>query len=332
MSAPPHPILAFAPGLARRPRIELTDRPTAIEQLPAFGSRVWVKREDRVSSVYGGNKVRRWEWLLGEARARGATEVMTVGGLGSSQVTSVAVHAGAAGFKVSAVLFDQLESAFVSEALELDARAGAAVSAVGGIARAVLSTTRRLGRHRGDPSLYFIAPGASGPVANVAYVDCALEIGEQVAAGIAPRPDRVVVACGSGGTAVGLSIGFAMLGWPTVVTAVRITDLVASNALTLGAMAFATTRLLRREGFTGRRLRPRFEIDHRFIGRGYGYATPEAERGARRFAELFGVAGEVTYSGKALAALEVAVTEHPGETILWINTLSTTGRLATLRS
>jgi D-cysteine desulfhydrase len=298
-------------------------RPSPAEPLAALGERVWVKRDDQVSDVYGGNKVRRWEWLLAEARDRGKRAVLTVGGLGSTQVTSLIAHGTRAGFDVYGVLFDQPETAFVHEALALDAGAGGHLVYGGRYGRTAYVTLREILRRK---DAMIIAPGASGPVANMAYVDAMLELGLQVERGEAPRPDRIVVACGSGGTAVGLAVGAAILGWPTRVVAARITDRFVSNTVTLGALARLTRRLLRQEGFRGKVWPVHLEMEHRFAGPGYGMTTPEAERGAARFEELFGVPGEITYSGKAMAALEAAVREHPADVVLLWNTLSTTGR------
>lgn len=325
------PVFEVAPGLARRPFLPLSRRPTPVESLAAlsggrFSDRLWVKREDLVSDRYGGNKVRRWEWILGLARSRGIDEVITVGGLGSTQMTSLCAHGVAQGFSVTGVLFDQPSTPFVDEALALDERFGGRAIRAGGYLSTAIATLRAKRRRK---RAMLIPPGASGALANIAYVDAMLELGAQVARGEAPRPDRILVACGSGGTTVGLAIGVALLGWPTRVVGVRITDLVVSNPLTLGALSHVTTRLLEREGLSSARaarLHPRPLMEHRFVGKGYGYSTPAAEEGARVFEELFGVPGEVTYSGKAFAALATIASENPRETILLVNTLSTTGR------
>jgi len=316
------PILDVAPGLSKRPFLSIAV-PTPIEPMPGFEGRVFVKRDDLVSPLYGGNKVRRWEWLLGEALDRGAKTLLTVGGTGSTQVTSLSAHGRAAGLAVTAILFDQPDTEFVREALALDERFGAKLIRGGGYASTAYAALKA---YRSAEKPYFIAPGASGPVANLAYVDAMLEVGRQVDAGELPRPDRIVTACGSGGTTVGLAIGAAMLGYETEVVGVRITDLIASNPITLRAFAMSTLRVLRAAGYPAGKLYPKLRMDHRFIGQGYGFSTPEAEAGARVYRDAFGVAGEVTYSGKALAALAAIAREHPQETILYWNTLSSTGR------
>lgn len=317
------PIFDVAPGLVDVPFLPIAHGPTPVHELEGYGGQVFVKRDDLVSPIYGGNKVRRWEWLLAEARARGKSHLLTVGGLGSTQVTSLTIHGEAHGFRVSAVLFDQPHTAFVDEALELDEDHHAKIVLGHGYARTAVASLREILRDRP----YVIAPGASGPLANLAYVDAILELGRQVDAGLAPRPDRIVVACGSGGTSVGLAIGARLLGWSTEIVAVRITGLAVSNPATLKLAELAT---LRRLGRAGARVPPRtaarIRMEHRFIGGGYGFTTPEAERGAARYAELFGARGEITYSGKAIAALDRLVADEPRANVLFWTTLSTTGR------
>jgi D-cysteine desulfhydrase len=308
--------------------------PTPVEPLPGFGERVWVKRDDLCSPLYGGNKVRRWEWVLGEARAKGIRRLFTVGGLGSTQVVSLAAHGRAAGFAVEALLFDQPDSAFLAEAARSMKGFDAHVERSGGYLRTAARTVARLlasgdaqppTRALGEGAL-FVPPGASGPLANLGYVDALLELEAQIDAKLLPRPDAIVLPSGSGGTAAALALTAALVGLRCEVVAVRITERIASNTLTLGAIARATGRLVRARGGPAAPWSLPLRVEHRFAGRGYGHSTPEAERGAARFFEWFGAPGEITYSGKAIAALERLALERPRDTLLLWNTLSTTGR------
>ena len=331
MTAPPaiglrpadqRPLLSLAPRLERLPVAPLC-AVTPVERLPGFGERVWVKRDDKVSPIYGGNKVRRWEWLLADAAQRGAKTLLTVGGLGSTQVTSLSAHGGALGFRVKALLFDQEPSAFVESAQLANLRFGSACLRSGGYISTAARATLEFARAR---ETYFIGPGASTALANLSYVDALLELKQQVDLGLAPKPDSIVVACGSGGTAVGLALGSALADLEVEVIAVRITEPFASNQLTLRALAYRTERLIERHGGPRRRRPLRLTVEPRFLGAGYGRRSPLAEAGAKRFEECFGVPGEWTYIGKALAALSLLAKERPRETLLFWNTLSTTGR------
>jgi D-cysteine desulfhydrase len=309
------------------PWMPLFDGPTPVEPAvsiqPYLGrDRVWVKRDDRVSPLYGGNKVRRFEYLFAEARRRGAETLVTAGGLASTQVLATILHGRAAGFEVAATLFDQPVTSFLRRQLLEGASAGGRLARGGGYVATTVRAIAQLLRARRP---YLIAPGASGPAATLGYVDAMLELGEQVARGEAPRPDVVVTATGTGGTLVGLALGAAILGWPTRFVGVRITDRVVANRVSLALLARGTRRLLARRArdFHDATLPPlRCALDHRFIGRGYGYATPESLEAIPEVERLLGVPGEVTYTGKALAALRAIGRAEPRATLLFWATLS----------
>ncbi|WP_433937652.1 1-aminocyclopropane-1-carboxylate deaminase/D-cysteine desulfhydrase [Sorangium cellulosum] len=322
------PLFAELPELAGQvPWRPLAHAPTpvvpcsAIEGYLGRGG-VWVKRDDLISPLYGGNKVRRFEFLLADAERRGARTLVTVGGLASTQVMATALFGRALGFGVTAVLFDQPITRFGQRALLTSAASGAELIHGGGYATTAIRAIRALRRAERP---YFILPGASAALPCLGYVDAMLELAEQVRRGEAPRPDRIVVPSGTGGTLAGLALGAAMLGWPTTIVGVRITERVASNRAVVRYEIGSMKRLLARRAprFTRRRLpAARFAIEHRAIGPGYGAPTPASIAAIPEVERLIGVPGEVTYSGKALAALREIGREHPGETILLWQTLS----------
>ena len=70
--------------LARFPRVRLFPAPTPLERLDNLtralgGPEIWIKRDDCTVVATGGNKVRKLEWLIGEARSVGATHIVTQG-------------------------------------------------------------------------------------------------------------------------------------------------------------------------------------------------------------------------------------------------------------
>jgi D-cysteine desulfhydrase len=323
-------LFAEYPALARAvPWMPLVHGPTPVERCTAIArwlgrDDVWMKRDDRASPLYGGNKIRRFEHLLADAAARGAQEILTVGGLASTQVTATILFGRALGFAVSAVLFDQPLTSFARRSLLLQASSGGHLIHGGGYARTALCTAMAYARARKP---YFVAPGASTPMANLGYVGAAFELADQVARGELPRPDLIVVAAGSGGTVAALSLGCMLLGWPTQVVGVRITERIACNRATMRLLIESTAAFLGRRagGLARRRLpAPRFAIDHSAIGRGYGAPTPEAIAAIPEVERLLGVPGEVTYSGKALVGLRRIAAQNPRSTILLWNTLSST--------
>ena len=99
-------------GLPRSlPAVPIGSWPTAVEYLPRLSKqlvqRVWTKRDDVSAPLYGGNKVRKLELLLGEALAGNARSLVTIGGLGSHQIVATAIHGRQLGFNTQAIVFPQ---------------------------------------------------------------------------------------------------------------------------------------------------------------------------------------------------------------------------------
>jgi 1-aminocyclopropane-1-carboxylate deaminase/D-cysteine desulfhydrase-like pyridoxal-dependent ACC family enzyme len=326
------PLVAELPEIGRNvPFRALVHAPSAVEPCAAIEpwlgrGGVFQKRDDQVSPLYGGNKVRRFEYLLADAEAHGAKHLVTVGGLASTQVMATILFGRGAGFDVTAALFDQPITRFAREALLTGAAAGGTLVYGGGY---VTTAIRTIQARCGAEKAYLILPGASTPRALLGYVDAMLELGEQVRRGEAPQPDVIVVPAGSGGTLAALAVGAAILKWDVLITGVRITDLIACNRVTIGLLIRALRGFLGRRAAAAKGIRMgkvRVAIHHGAIGRGYGYATPAAIEAVPEVERLLGVPGEITYSGKGLVGLRAVAAEHPKKTILYWHTLSSAPR------
>jgi 1-aminocyclopropane-1-carboxylate deaminase/D-cysteine desulfhydrase-like pyridoxal-dependent ACC family enzyme len=283
---------------------------------------IFHKRDDRVSPLYGGNKIRRFEFLFADAERRGARTLVTVGGLASTQMMATVLFGKRLGFDVCAALFDQPVTSFARDAILTGVGAGGQLVHGGSYVGTALRT---VAAYRRVERPYLILPGASTPLAILGYVDAMLELGEQVRRHEVPRPDIIVVPAGSGGTLAGLALGAALLRWPTVVTGVRITELIACNRATIRWLIEATSRFLRRHAGPAAKLRlgeARFALHHGAIGGGYGYPTPSAIEAIPEVERLIGVPGEVTYSGKGLTGLRAVARANPTATVLYWHTLS----------
>jgi D-cysteine desulfhydrase len=307
--------------LAFRP---LVARPTPVERLELDGwldcDSVWHKRDDLANALYGGNKVRRYEFVLAEALQKGAKHIVTVGGLASTQVMATALFGKAVGLPVTAVMFDQPFTSFMREALLVDAAAGATMIRGYGYGRTAVRALAVMLRTRRP---YFIPPGASDPLANIGYLDAMFELDAQVRGGELPRPDVMVLPTGSSGTLAALAIGCALLGWPTRVVGVRITKRIVTNRVTVHMVAARTWRFLRRMvPELASRPMPKlsFSLYAAAVGEGYGYPTPEAIAALPLVQKAIGARGEVTYSAKALVGLRAVA--RRGENVLLWETLS----------
>lgn len=292
--------------------------PTPVQPLAglsAAGSELWVKRDDQTHPLYGGNKVRKLEYLLAHARAIGASRLVTCGAIGSHHVLACCLHGQAAGLRVAAVLTPQPLSAHVID--NLRAALGAGLEPI--VARSNVAVPLAFARlwQRGD---FVVGPGGSSPEASRGYADAAFELRSQVQAGPLPLPDAIVVALGSGGTAAGLVAGCAAAGLPTRVIGVRVVDPpLVTRASTL-LLALRTARVM---GVAARwsELADRFVLEGRYLGRGYGYATDSGAH-ASKVAASAGLVLEPTYTAKAFAcALDLAAS-GTYRTVLYWHTMS----------
>lgn len=266
--------------------------------------KLYIKRDDLTSPLYGGNKVRKLEHILAEAALDKRKTLLTVGGIGSNQCLATSLHGREHGFQVDICLFDQPVTEHVKENLLGDSAAGANIVYGGGFVNlAVQSTRRYVSRSKAGESPYYIPAGATTPLGTVGYVTAALELADQIRAGVLPEPDKIFVAAGTSGTAGGLIAGLKLAGLKSKVVAVQITEAVVSNTWNIRRVAQETADLLHRLDGSVPKLNITvddfiFEAD--FFGGAYGKTTPESEA-ACRWAEP-AIHLETTYTGKAMAA------------------------------
>jgi 1-aminocyclopropane-1-carboxylate deaminase/D-cysteine desulfhydrase-like pyridoxal-dependent ACC family enzyme len=281
----------------RVPWLPLARVPTRVERVRGLVSdavELWIKREDESGALYGGNKVRKLEFLLAEARARGAHELVTVGAIGSHHVLATAIYGREQGFAVAAVVFPQPLTAHVRQQMLADTAAGATLYPTRGYAGVPLAIARRRGA-----GAAWLPGGGSSATGTLGWVSAALEIREQIARGELPAPDVVYVALGSCGTAAGLLLG---LDAQTQLVAVRVVDRLVANARATRRLAAATERKIRDAGGALPAARPSLRVEHGCFGAGYGQATRAGDAAVARAAAV-GIRLEPTYTGKTMAAL-----------------------------
>jgi 1-aminocyclopropane-1-carboxylate deaminase/D-cysteine desulfhydrase-like pyridoxal-dependent ACC family enzyme len=310
------------PGLASRlPWIPLATLPTPVDAWPPsreFPASLLVKRDDLTAPLYGGNKVRKFEYLFAAARERGARTLVTLGGLGTNQGLALALHGRAAGLAVDVSLAPQPITPAVAANLRGLVASGATLRFARTGPGCLWETWRvfRARRAAGDRP-YFIPAGASTPLSTVGYVAAALELAAQVEQGGLPLPERIFVAAGTCGTAAGLVAGCKLAGLRSRVTAVRVFDAFQANRRRILRLARRTMALLCA-------LDPEvpdiplvggdFDLLTGFLGPGYGAPTPAARDAVVWAASR--VPLDTTYTGKALAAC-LAQGTGAGTVLFW---------------
>jgi D-cysteine desulfhydrase len=289
---------------------------------------LWLKDDGLCHPAYGGNKPRKLLPLLERALDVGARRLVTFGAAGSHHVLATTVLGRTFGLSTLAFVVRRPWSPHAEHCLARALAHGAELVRVANLTEA-LRAAGRLAREHGT---FFIPPGASNLAGAEGYFWAARELLAQIDAGQVPPPRLIVIPLGSGGTAAGLLAGLTESHHPISVVAVPV---LGAPALRWWVLNLAT-RLTRSLG-----VRPpspdSLILDDRWIGRGYGYGTSEAER-AVEVARDVGLGLEETYTGKAFAAAcawlrapparcnvrAVREASHPQPNILFWGTLSAT--------
>jgi D-cysteine desulfhydrase len=302
----------FPQALAGIPRVRLTNLPTPIERLHSLEreaqvGEIWVKRDDRSATMYGGNKPRKLEFILGDAVAEGKTAVLTTGGIGTHHGLATAICARNLKLRALLVLLKQPVTAQVRRSLLLDHAAGAELYYGSSVPRLTVVALRVCAREMLQGGLPYIVPtGGTSPLGILGYVNAAFELAEQVAAGEMPEPEWIFLPLGTGGTVAGLVAGARLAGLRSRVAAVLVTDILPPTAARLSRMANRALSLLRAGVPPAAELNLRpddFTIIREYLGPSYGTPTDEARRARDLIARTEDIHLETTYTAKCLAAI-----------------------------
>lgn len=305
--------------------LDLTRRPTPIEPLERLsqqleGPALYVKRDDLTGMALSGNKVRKLNFLLAEAKKGGHNVVITCGGMQSNHARATAVAAAKLGLKCHLVLRNSVPGG-IDGNLFLDRLVGAeaefisqeAYAHVDGIMTRLAEDLRAQGHNP-----YIIPEGGSNPLGVVGYIQTAEEIAEQSRA-LGIRFDHIVVAVGSGGTQAGLLLGKHLFDLSGEIHGISVCDPVDHCADGIGRLCRQAAERFGLEFKIGKR-------DIRvldYIGKGYGLSSQEEITTIKRVAQTEGIILDPAYTGKAMYGLIREIRQQrfkPGERVLFIHT------------
>ena len=290
------------------PRIALGTLPTPVQQLEKLGfDNLWIKRDDLSSSEYGGNKIRKLEFILGQAKKRKTAHIITLGGIGTNHGLAASIFCQKRGIKCTLLLFWQPILGGVKQNLLLMNKFGANI-----IYKKTLWKTAMayylLERIR-HPRAYFVHAGGSTPAANIGYVNAALELKDQIRHGEMPEPEVIICPLGSGGTLAGLSLGLQLAGLRTRLKGVRVIEsylgpFQTCTQETVKRMMKKTYVFLKQRSHRLPDIDIRApEILHDYFGDGYGAPTKASRNVSRLLKEKEGIALDPAYTSKTFAAV-----------------------------
>jgi D-cysteine desulfhydrase family pyridoxal phosphate-dependent enzyme len=322
-------------ALAAQPRITLATLPTPITEAhrlrEALGGtrscpRILIKRDDLTSLGLGGNKARKLEYLVADARQQGATTLITTGAVQSNHARMTAAAAAVAGMRCTLVLTTTSEQPAMAGNLLLDKLYGAAIRlvpsidpmlAVGqdeSVVADVVAEEKAAGRVP-----YVIPIGGSSGVGVFGYIGGTAELVEQLAdSGI--TPSRLYYASGSRGTQAGLTLGAKLCGAPYQVYGVAVS---AGEPEKIERAKRIANEAATRLGLPERLELSDLITDQGYIGEGYGIPTPAALDAIALVARTEAILLDPCYTSKAMAALIDHVRTRdlsPSDTVVFLHT------------
>lgn len=290
------------------PRIPFAEYPTPLEYLPRlsaeFGRKIYIKRDDGIGPGLGGNKTRKLEYLLADARQRGARKVVTFGGTQSNHARITAAAACKLGLEPHLFYFEPHPKEMVGNLL-LNRICGAHMHFIpieggGGM---TLEATNRLvhlvatlwvGRH------YFIPVGGHTWLGCLGYVRAALEIHVQ-AAEMGIENAHLITAAGTGGTLAGLLAGLRLIDSPLQPLGIDVGKLWKGFPVSLAHLATEICHHL------GEKLT--FEageiplLENVYATPKYGKPSPGGIKAIQKLAGLEGILLDPVYTAKAFAGM-----------------------------
>jgi D-cysteine desulfhydrase family pyridoxal phosphate-dependent enzyme len=304
------------------PRAALAPLPTPFARAPRFseavGAEVWVKRDDVGALGLAGNKVRKLEFVLGEARRDGADAIVIVGAEQSNACRAAAAACAQLGLRCVLVLSGDAPERPAGNLL-LDRLYGAEVRFAGttdwaALGQAADDASAALRADGATP--YTLPVGASSALGAVGFAVAWFELLEQLDA-LDVAATTLVHASSSGGTHAGLLAGRALTGGGPRVRAIGVADDIYPDMA--GRYAELATGVAGLLGASAEVAPADVSLDFGFLGPGYAVPTPEAVAAIRLLARTEGIVCDPVYSGKALAAVVAAAAAGAldGPTVFW---------------
>jgi L-cysteate sulfo-lyase len=334
--------MSLSQALSLLPRRDLLEGPTPIQRLHriemALGSslngvRIYAKRDDLMSLGGGGNKLRKLEFLLGDAAAAGADTIIATGGRQSNFARLTAAAAAKLGLACELVLARMVlrsgDEYDRNGNILLDDLFGARIHDLPSGVDASRFAEERAGElRRAGHSAYVALLGGSSPVGSIGYAACALEIQAQ-SHDLDIDFVGVVIPNGSSGTQAGLVAGYRALGLDT--TRVKSHTVLAPVGNALTATVEKANAALILLGFGASVNSGDVEISGGQLGAGYGVPTPAMIEAVRLMASQEGLLLDPVYSGKAFAGLlaDISAGQYKaGANVLFIMTGGSPGLYA----
>ena len=311
------------------PRVSLAHLPTPVDHLPRLSSKLGgpdllIKRDDQTGLALGGNKTRKLEYLLGDAKAKKADVILSTGAAQSNHCRQTAAAAARCGMECILVLVgpepDQPSANFFLDKLfearivwtDKDKRDQTLEKIFQEVTESGVSS-------------YLIPYGGSNALGALAYYQAYQELLSQFEG--EPLPDWIVLASSSGGTQAGLHLASLVFEGPRVL-GISIDEPETRLRETVAGICGDLVGLLDLKVEIDPVL---IEVDANYTGDGYGILNTVDREAIRLFAKEEGILLDPVYTGRAAGGLLDLIGKgsfEQGEKVLFWHTGGTPGLFA----
>lgn len=288
-------------------KIKLAQLPTPIQKLSKLsqyldGPTIYMKRDDLTGVGLSGNKIRKLEYVIAEAKKQKCDTLITTGGLGSNHARATAVAARQMGLHPYLVLRGKPGPAPDGNFL-LDGLLNAQIKLISKedyqhrdeIMSQVADELKKEGRKP-----YIIPEGASNEVGAWGYFSAVKEIQNQVSKSKLPPFDAIILATGSGGTQAGLILGSSYYEYDVPIFGVNVCD---DEAYFVEKIKMISTKFINRYNFPKPFYENSIRIIDGYVGEGYALSREEELELIKLVARLEGIFIDPVYTGKAMHGL-----------------------------
>lgn len=287
-------------------RIRMTHVPTPLEFAPRLsddlGCHLYFKRDDCTGLAGGGNKIRKLEYLLADAKNQGADTLVTIGGLQSNHARQTAAVAAKFGFGCELILEDiegtPKNDYYHNGNVLLDHLFGANIHPLDVGQDSDIYTKTLIEKLKNDGRKPYLIPvGGSNVVGSYGYIRCANEILKQLAVQNL-QIDQIVLASGSAGTQAGLLAGIIAAEIDLPVLGICVSRTSQDQQIIVESLL---REILKEIGLDPNLAQGKVICNGNYVGAGYGIATEAMIKAVKRCAQLEGVLLDPVYTGKAMA-------------------------------
>ncbi|WP_075813674.1 D-cysteine desulfhydrase family protein [Corynebacterium sp. CNJ-954] len=281
--------------------------PTPVHPLGAISAQLevnlMIKRDDLSGIAAGGNKIRKLEFLVEDAKRKESTILITAGAIQSNHALQTAAAARKSGLEALLVL-DGKKPQEARGNLLLDIILGAQVEYLNS-SNFVVDAREYMERRSLDLTAlgenpYIIPVGGSNSLGALGYVDCARELKKQFSDMGRGDPDFIVAPVGSAGTYAGLVVGCATHFPSTKILGIVVTtNYFARRDLVAGLVNETARRVGLERTWSSQDLL----LDYDFIGPGYGIPSEEGSLAIDLLARSEGIFLDPTYTAKVFAGI-----------------------------